>query len=149
MLSQGLRYPVFVRHYSSYSYHNFRLYLLGCSSNSIYHCCFTQTQQNQDCLCLLSTVFRLRNWWLINKLGLFNYLPLSVNLHKGIYLNGFVAPIIRKPISAILHTLQCGRAGASSKTGTYLSSFNQEWSYTWDSVALPLYAILTYQMLPI
>ena len=38
MLSQGLRYPVFVRHYSSYSYHNFRLYLIGCSSNSIYHC---------------------------------------------------------------------------------------------------------------
>jgi len=29
MLSQGLRYPVFVRHYSSYSYHNFRLYLIG------------------------------------------------------------------------------------------------------------------------
>ena len=28
------------------------------------------------------------------ELGLFNYLPLSVNLHKGIYLNGFVAPII-------------------------------------------------------
>ena len=38
MLSQGLRYPVFVRHYSSYSYHNFRLYLIGCSSHSIYHC---------------------------------------------------------------------------------------------------------------
>ena len=34
--------------------------------------------------------------------------------------------------------------GARSKTGTYLSSFNQEWSFTWDSVALPLYAILTY-----
>jgi hypothetical protein len=34
--------------------------------------------------------------------------------------------------------------GANGKTGTYLSSFNQEWSFTWDSVALPLYATLTF-----
>ena len=51
-------------------------------------------------------MFRLRNWWLINKLGLFNYLSLSVNLHKGIYLIGFVAPNICLTSSLISRTLR-------------------------------------------
>ena len=51
--------------------------------------------------------------FLQRKLGLFNYLPLSVNLHKGIYLNGFVALIVLTSLIACKGTFDDCTSGVA------------------------------------
>lgn len=61
---------------------------IGCSSNSIYYCCFIHYVNIKTKSALTSSIPNI------------NYV-LSVNLRKGIYLIGFVAPILMAPLERL------------------------------------------------
>ena len=63
-------------------------YLIGCSSNSIYYSCFIHYVNTKTKSALTSSIPNI------------NYI-LSVNLRKGIYLIGFVAPILMAPLERL------------------------------------------------